>query len=401
MNNYPTTQPNFEPNSAPCTQLELLPVPTIQPESVTVQIEPMPEDQTDDLPFELYESEFQFYPTPDSVIRQLVRPYYNQHGLALEPSAGRGDIVAALTHHGLQVNCCEISPDLRAILISKGYKVIGTDFLAMQAPYLFNLIVMNPPFAKCADHVLKAWSMLLPDGEIASVLPKTAIGKTKGKYAELNQIIDLFGKVEEIGSAFKDAARPTDVECVIVRIKKPAGKKFTPFENFNPTMDEPLESPEDKDLPAPRDLIKSIVAQYKAAMLALRTAYEAEQVFYNLAPVSAYQFESKIDYAGRIELTKKAFWDLIFERTKIGEKLTSNFREQFYAEQAKLSMMEFSEETIYEVLHRFVQNKDAIFEQCVMDLFTQITRYSRDNIYQGEQWATNKGHKIGVKIIVP
>jgi hypothetical protein len=135
-------------------------------------------------------TDFQFYPTPSNVVSQLVSPYHGLRARALEPSAGRGDIVARLTSvYGLEVSCCEISADMRAILLSKGYKVIGTDFLTMEAPYPFGLIVMNPPFAKAAEHVLKAWDLLLPGGKLAAVLPESAIGKETGHYTGLNKLI--------------------------------------------------------------------------------------------------------------------------------------------------------------------------------------------------------------------
>jgi hypothetical protein len=348
------------------------------------------------------QGEFQFYPTPPHLISQLIRPYYSNYARVLEPSAGRGDIADALVKsRGKEVYCCEISVDLRAILVSKGHKLIGTDFLTLAAPYLFPLIVMNPPFRQCAEHVLKAWEMLTPEGNLAAIVPTTAIGKRIGKYAELNQLIDLFGEVEEVGKAFSGAERSTDVECVIIRLQKPAEKKFTPFEHFEPNMDPEYQSPEDRSLPAPRDVIRAIVSQYQASMRALKLAHESETYFRSLTPKDVWQYEKLSEYAERIDKTKKAFWDLIFTRTKIGEVTTSGFRKEFMAERERLSQMEFSEETIYEVLNHFMQNRDVILGECIMDVFKQVTRYSMDNVTQHERWHTNKLHKITPKIIVP
>lgn len=362
--------------------------------------------QTLDRYTEPKQTEFQFYPTPPNVVRQLVSPYYSMTARVLEPSAGRGDILDALPNPQMastrmEINCCEISPDLRAILLSKGYKVIGTDFLTMLAPYLFGLVVMNPPFANCAEHVIKAWGMLAPEGKLGAILPRSAIGKTIGKFAELNQLIDLFGTVEEIGKAFAGAERKTNVDCVIVRLEKPAAKTFNPFENFNPQMDEEYVDAEERTLPAPRDMVRAIVAQYQAAMRALKLAHESELAFRALIPDQLSEREAGMPYHQRVDKVKEDFWKLIFEKTHIGEVTTSGYRQQFMDERAKLSQMEFSEETIYEVLERFIQNKDAILEQCVMDVFKQVTRYSMDNVVVSESWVTNKSHKITVKIIVP
>jgi hypothetical protein len=348
------------------------------------------------------EREFQFYPTPREVISQLIAPYSHRYATVLEPSAGRGDIADALKNwRNLEVKCCEISADLRAILISKGHRVIGTDFLTLEAPYQFGLVIMNPPFAGCADHVVKAWNMLQPGSELAAIIPESAIGKGTGKYPELNKLIDLYGKTEPIGAAFSTAERKTHVKCVIIRLKRPEAKKFNPFENFEPKTDEEYTEPDKQELPAPRDMVRAIVAQYQAAMRALKVAHEAEMHFRALVPDSSIKYEPANTYTERIDRTKKAFWDLIFERTKIGEVTTSGFRKDFMAARERLSQMEFSEQTIYEVLHHFMQNKDQILGECIMDVFKQVTNFSRDNVVRHEQWATNKSWKIGTKIIVP
>lgn len=356
-------------------------------------------------------NEFQFFPTPSALVSKLLSPYYGKHlDRALEPSAGRGDIADALksmmnsggTYYGGRekvVSVCEISRDLRAILLKKGHRLIGSEFLSMEAPYLFNLIVMNPPFAGCANHVLKAWECLDDGGYLATVLPAAALKRTDGAYARLMQIADLYGAVEEVGKPFKSADRVTDVECVILRLEKPVVEKFQPFSNWQPKTDGEYEAPEDYDLPAPRDLIRAIVAQYNGAMRALRAYHDARVIFFRSAPVEPPH--GVPTYTDEINEVKTAFWKLIFDKTKIGEVTTSGYRQTFMKEQETLQNMEFSEETIYEVLHRFMMNKGVILEQCVMDVFSAITKYSMENVVKSEQWHTNKCHKITPKVIIP
>lgn len=350
------------------------------------------------------QGEFQFYPTPTGLVIQLIAQYRGRRGTALEPNAGRGDIVDRLKDfHGLKVVCCELSDDLRRILLGKGHNVIGSNFLELVAPYQFDLIIMNPPFRHAAAHVLHAWEMLAPGGELAAILPENAVGKTIGDYLELNQIIDAFGKVEPVGRAFSGAAHPTDVPCVIVRISKPEQRKFEPFSNFHPPTDAPEDAdPEFRNLPASRDLIRSIVAQYNAAMRALRVAHTSELEFRQYVPESMFTYEEKLpSLMGRIDKVKETFWGLIFERTRIGEATTSSYRQKFMEQRAQLSQMEFSERAIYEVLNTFMENRSAILDECVLDFFKSVTWYSRDNALPDQQWSTNKGWKIAPKIIVP
>jgi phospholipid N-methyltransferase len=76
-----------------------------------------------------------FYPTPHSVIRKMVSPYYDKLSdlTILEPSAGKGDILDALV--GMRqvkkrnLYAIELNPDLKLVLQGKEYKVIADDFL--------------------------------------------------------------------------------------------------------------------------------------------------------------------------------------------------------------------------------------------------------------------------------
>ena len=401
----------IEIKETPVAPAEILPAvipPVVIPQPIIEAVIEVVDESTDEYqtPIEDYDQPDvnQFYPTPSNLVYKLIGPY-NGPTSVLEPSAGNGSIADILKKHSrFEVSVCEISPDLRAILIGKGHKVIGTDFLTLQAPYRFGLVVMNPPFNRCADHVIKAWEdCLLPSGDIAAIIPKSALKKTTGSYTKLNQLIDLYGKVEEIGSAFSTAQRSTDAECVIIRLTKPAAKGFRPFADFTPNSDEPLDMGEAAQLPALRDMVKSIVAQYNASMKALRLTLESEHAYRRITPNDAWytdEFKGESDNV-RIEKTKTAFWELVFSRTKIGETITSGFRKQFNEERANLAQMEFSDVTIYEVLHRFMVNKKAIYEQCVMDVFKEATYYSRDNAIQSQQWATNKSWKVNSKIIMP
>jgi hypothetical protein len=108
-----------------------------------------------------------------------------------------------------------------------------------------------------------------------------------------------------------------------------------------------------------------------------------------------------LTYAERVDKTKAYFWEQVFKATRIGEDTTSKFREKFMERRAQMVFMEFSEQTIYEVLHQFVVNRDAIMEECVTAVFRELTYWSPDNVVKGDQWKTNKGWKLNHRIIVP
>ena len=57
-----------------------------------------------------------FYPTPDSIIREMLYTVELRDKIVLEPSAGKGNIIDQLWYRNVsQVLTCEVHPDLREI----------------------------------------------------------------------------------------------------------------------------------------------------------------------------------------------------------------------------------------------------------------------------------------------
>jgi len=109
--------------------------------------------------------DYQFYPTPSALAGRLFGAVnFNMVKTVLEPSAGKGDLLdfamqrkktwrigrQRRSHDGdvLECDCVEIDPNLRAILQSKGYRVVHDDFLSFATRKRYDLILMNPPFSE-------------------------------------------------------------------------------------------------------------------------------------------------------------------------------------------------------------------------------------------------------------
>jgi type I restriction-modification system DNA methylase subunit len=108
----------------------------------------------------------EFFPTPAHIVTQLIDGLDTRYKKVLDPSAGKGDIlsrIAGTNGYNRSVSghlyAIEINPELRPILIDKGFKVIGTDFLTYPGLQYFDFIIMNPPFSEGAKHLLKAWNI--------------------------------------------------------------------------------------------------------------------------------------------------------------------------------------------------------------------------------------------------
>ena len=120
----------------------------------------------------------EFFPTPRPVIEKMLARVSTDARYFLDPSAGRGDIAEAIKGHlegygwnrrEVQVDCIEQSPELCAILQGKELPIVGTDWLTYDGVNYYDAIVMNPPFATGAQHLLRAWDFI-HSGEIVCLL---------------------------------------------------------------------------------------------------------------------------------------------------------------------------------------------------------------------------------------
>ena len=111
---------------------------------------------------------YDFYPTPENVINDVLQSVNIVGQTILEPSAGSGNFVKYLKKNGAkEVIACEIDSRLRAI-VEKECRILKDDFLQVESHEIshVDLIIMNPPFSKQEDHILHAWDIApgrLPD----------------------------------------------------------------------------------------------------------------------------------------------------------------------------------------------------------------------------------------------
>lgn len=95
----------------------------------------------------------------------------------LEPSAGKGDLIAAVqakndrnkysyNHHSIDIDAVELDPNLRALLKGNEIRVVHDNFLTMHTSKHYDLIVMNPPFNEGDKHLLKALDCIISDSVI-------------------------------------------------------------------------------------------------------------------------------------------------------------------------------------------------------------------------------------------
>jgi len=363
-----------------------------------------------------------FFPTPDHTIELMIAPYIHEYTdpkwnetqrylrgsrdwQILEPSAGKGNIVDYLYEKykvsKSNIYCIEIEPELQYILQSKGYKVIDSDFLLYNGRYSFDLILMNPPFSEGVKHILKAWSILI-NGDIVCLLNAETINNPYSKERQLlAEIIKQHGSVEHIGTPFADSERHTNVEVVIVRLKKEKSAiefDTSLFEKDTNVIDESFTaSPLQK-----ADMISSLVDQYdKVVELTLkRKQIEKEYRFY-LQAIKSFSEETTKDLNGELNELKELFWQYLFNRTKLGQQITSSFQEDFEKFRQSAINLAFTRDNILQIFDIFMQTKNDTMKKCVWNVFGKATGFHKRNIIWHEGWKSNASYKVNKKIIIP
>lgn len=374
----------------------------------------------------MFDPQQQFFPTPKPVIEQMLAPYVETHqrwgkhlrpSLILDPSAGKGDILDYIQQKydraKRKLFAIEIDPELRHILNSKRYKVVESDFLDYRGDYHVDLVVMNPPFASGVEHLIHAWETL-HGGDIACLLNAESVrNPCTSKRETAVRLIEDHGSVEFIGQAFKDAERPTDVEVALVHLHKEPPPFTLEFSQSGFDHDTPLgEVDFSQNLPAHKDLLESLVAQYDAAkrVIIARHQLQRELVFYTQplsslkprwAEQSATPDEDRASLHEQLEKLKQSFWRYVFERTKVGQVTTSQFQKKFDQFQHETETMGFTVRNIREILRLFFENRGQIMEQCLLEVFDKATAYHEKNRIHWEGWKTNKAYKVNKRIIIP
>lgn len=374
----------------------------------------------------------EFYPTPENIILQMISPYKEaikereiKH--ILDPSAGKGDILDCISkfteyYREKYLYAIEIEPDLQYILQEKHYKVIDSDFLQYNGKIIFDLVVMNPPFSNGDEHLLKAWDML-HEGDIVCLLNKETVDNPCNKQRKLLQTIikENKGTVEYLGKCFSTAERKTNVDVVMVRLKKVANKdRFDFFEdaNFHKTNKKiDLNENNINQQVARNNAISNMVDYYNASSLAVENCIKAfKELAYYIEPFSD-KYDSKYliknvgklitenpnsdGYNDSISLLRNLGWSFIFNRTKISSLMTSKTQRDFERFRNNQCDIEFTEENIQKLFELIFLNRGAIMEKCVTDVWDLMTSYAPENKIHWEGWKTNDTWKVNTKVIMP
>lgn len=137
-----------------------------------------------------------FYPTPETIANKMLEGIdFTFIQTVLEPSAGKGDLIAAVqkandrskysyNYISIDIDAVEIDPNLRALLKGNEIRVVHDNFLTMHTSKHYDLIVMNPPFSEGDKHLLKALEMQQNGGQVVCLLNAETIRNPIFQYQE-------------------------------------------------------------------------------------------------------------------------------------------------------------------------------------------------------------------------
>jgi len=181
----------------------------------------------------------------------------------------------------------------------------------------------------------------------------------------LATLIEKHGTWEDIGPAFKDSDRPTDVNVALIRLRKPKAESTVNFDATQFATDSFTAETFESSPLAGRNAVKSLIDQYNAVVaLAQERSLVQSKIDFYLQDITAGvrcgandPIHPKIDFLETVELVKAKFWNEVFRRTKMEERMPSNFSKKFEAFAKSQRMMAFTEGNIWEVLQMFLLNK--------------------------------------------
>ncbi len=386
----------------------------------------------------------ELYPTPEDVARKMTALVdFGKVETILEPSAGNGDLAAAVIraydiHHyrGFAekerdpfltevVDVVEIDEKCRAFLKSKKANVIAENFLKLQTFKRYDLIIMNPPFSDGAKHLLKAIEMQRYGGQLVCLLNSETINNpcTLERKVLIEKIEQYGGKVYDYGACFANSERPTDVNVCCVYIDIPKGFKSDILDGLEKAKEAEEQSPDEcGQLSAELDeYMRAVVGQYRReceAGLKLINEYNAVSKMALTSFTDKYKssiLELKIQGSGNgsienryLEKVRYKYWEAFFGRPEICGKMTGEMQNEFLSRLDELKQVEFNLDNIYEIQIRLSKSTLSSVEKVIMDLFHEFSRdYSwypecANNIhhyYNG--WASNKCGVINKKVIIP
>lgn len=102
-----------------------------------------------------------------------------------------------------------------------------------------------------------------------------------------------------------------------------------------------------------------------------------------------------------IDNLRQGAWRDVINLADFDKYATESVRAGLHSNNEITSTLEFTESNVNRFLKNLVMNFDGIIEQCLLDVFDQMTRYDKDNRVHIEGWKSNDYFFIKKRIVLP
>lgn len=397
----------------------------------------------------LPEMDFQFYPTPSEVAGKLMAGVdWKIVKSILEPSAGRGDLIEWAKKRCEKVryprgasfwgrntysidlddiDCVEIDPNLQALLVGKGYRVVHDDFLTYHTRKRYDLILMNPPFAEGDKHLLHALELCENGGQIACILNAETILNpfTNSRKALLKLLHKHGASIRFLERGFSHADRRTDVDVALINVNIPAANEDTfIWDNLKRAREEHLESNDLHEV-APANQVERLIREYDllcSAGIQMMRVYNgvsnrilcSSKSDYNHPIISLVVDGDKTDKCGTghintfIRAARARYWRELFDLPELRQKMTSAMQDEYHGTIDRMKDYEFSQFNIQQVVNLIMGQIITGVEEAIVKCFDKLSAehsyhsdIQNENVHYYNGWKTNKAHYVNAKCIIP
>jgi len=353
----------------------------------------------------MFDSEF--YPTPENVVNTMLNGFDLANKTALEPTAGKGDIIDGLNLAGAKVLSCEKNEELAKICATKS-QFIKHDFFTLKAEEIshINFIFMNPPFSNADKHILHAWEIAPAGCTIVSLVNlETLKNAYSNSRRELRHLIESYGLTTDLGPCFSDAERKTGVSVGMVTLSKGGASYETEFDGF--FMEDEPEQQADGLIKYDfiRDIVNRYVESVKIFDKQLQTAIEMEKLtagfFRCSTSMIVKQGERDLKREEFKKEMQKAAWKHIFSKLNLEKWTTSQLMQDINKFIETQQNVPFTMRNIYKMLEIVHGTTAQRMDRAILEVFDSFTQHHADNRYGVEGWETNSHFLLTKKFIVP
>lgn len=288
----------------------------------------------------------EFYPTPASLAEMMLKDEnLLNYKYILEPSAGKGDLLAKLAmkashtyNNEMSVDCIEKDAQLREVLkynfshsrerslsdryyelykkranltnaeneeykrindertafFAKGINIVHDDFLSFNSYKKYDLILMNPPFSEGDKHLLKALDIQKNGGRIICLLNAETIRNpyTSTRKALITELNKYEHTISFIENAFANAERKANVDVAIVKVTIPTKEIDSSFFNRMKAAEKVEELDRENNELELTDFIKATISMYNVEV---RAGLELIKEYKAFIPYMRKSFEKDDD----------------------------------------------------------------------------------------------------------